>query len=191
MDRSRLSSATTHADHMKFVRLREKGMSFRAIAKEMDTSTTTVCRWINRWKRECNMETRKSKGASAKPRGKDPSSHSFKICKSWKPLNDNRPVSSSTAACALGGRCAAMSLPLSQRFGWDGTTARHPSYTDQTLKYYLTLYAVCHQLLQTELLGTPCLCTECLRMIAVTDYPSISSQTFGNTVHEKCHSRSL
>lgn len=58
MDKRRQSQQTDLSERQRLVRLWMRGMSCRAIARESGKSTTTVCRWIRRWHKEGNLETR-------------------------------------------------------------------------------------------------------------------------------------
>ncbi|KAK8384916.1 hypothetical protein O3P69_014465 [Scylla paramamosain] len=50
---------TTYRQRATFVSMWISGMSTRAIAKETCVSPSTVCRWINRWQQEGNVENHK------------------------------------------------------------------------------------------------------------------------------------
>ncbi|XP_045123992.1 uncharacterized protein LOC123511950 [Portunus trituberculatus] len=49
---------TELADRARFVSMWVNGKSTRAIARETGTSASTVSRWIKRWKKEGNVDTR-------------------------------------------------------------------------------------------------------------------------------------
>lgn len=61
MDYYRPFRATGVADRVKFVHMRMAGMTYRTIAQETGTSPTTVYKWVKRWKKEHNLDSKKSK----------------------------------------------------------------------------------------------------------------------------------
>lgn len=59
MKRLWLNRQTSYADRSGFVRMSMSGMSARAIARKSGISVTTVCRWVNRWKLERNLASKR------------------------------------------------------------------------------------------------------------------------------------
>lgn len=55
------SQATSLGERSKFVSLWIGGKSARSIARDTGVSPSTVCRWINRWKQEGNVNNHKPK----------------------------------------------------------------------------------------------------------------------------------
>lgn len=66
MESPRLSRPTNLTDRVRFVWMWISGMSARAIAQETGTSVTTVCRWIQRWRQEGNVNTKTRSGRPCK-----------------------------------------------------------------------------------------------------------------------------
>ncbi|KAG7157648.1 putative Glutamate receptor-like 80 [Homarus americanus] len=66
MERRRTTKPTALAERAGFVKMWREGMSLHAIARETGVSVTTVFRWIHRWLKEGNVNTR--------PRGHRPHS---------------------------------------------------------------------------------------------------------------------
>ncbi|XP_071523914.1 LOW QUALITY PROTEIN: glutamate receptor ionotropic, delta-2-like [Panulirus ornatus] len=62
MEHRRPFQLTALAERVRFVWLWEGGMSTRAIARETGTSATTVNRWIKRWQKEGNVNSRSRPG---------------------------------------------------------------------------------------------------------------------------------
>lgn len=58
MERRQKYTPTTLAERARIVWMWVDGVSTRIIAQEMGTSVTTVCRWIRRWQREGEVNTR-------------------------------------------------------------------------------------------------------------------------------------
>nr|XP_053652035.1 uncharacterized protein LOC128702051 [Cherax quadricarinatus] len=67
MDKRRTIGSTDVNDRATFIWMWENGSNARAIARDTGSSVTTVRRWINRWKKEGNVNT---KPRSGRPRRK-------------------------------------------------------------------------------------------------------------------------
>lgn len=62
MERQRPGRPTALEERARFVVMWVGGMSARAIAQATGASTTTVSKWIRRWKRDGNVSTRPRPG---------------------------------------------------------------------------------------------------------------------------------
>lgn len=59
MQREYRSKSTSPSQRSQFLSMWFDGMSARTIARETGVSPATVCRWINRWRQEGNVDNHK------------------------------------------------------------------------------------------------------------------------------------